>query len=94
MSVVVAEFNLNIDIDSFVTIFWKDIAWYDRFLCDGLGDINVNISEWECMNTNQHVADNGLNLVMSRKIHSYHPSKMSFPGLPSHAEVRVIAYLF
>eukprot|EP01035_Chromulina_nebulosa_P018197 gene18197-23859_t len=53
-----------------------DTQWFERFLCDYLEDLSVNVSEWKSTNDN----------TKTRNIRSLHPSKVSFPGLPSHAE--------
>ena len=77
---VLKEFSLSIDIEEFMTIFWMDNtpgAFYETFLVEKLEDLDVCIGEWV------EEAPN----VKARQIKSYHPSKISFPGLPSHAEV-------
>lgn len=75
---VLKEFNLPVDIDDFLSTFWLDNKWYEMFLIDKLEDINVTIGDW----TEQGPGSK------TRQIKSYHPSKISFPGLPSHAEVQ------
>ena len=74
---VLKEFSLSIDINDFVTRFWLDSAWYENFMVVKLEDINVSIGEWIEENPN----------LKTRNVKCYHPSKISFPGLPSHAEV-------
>ena len=71
------EFILPIDVDTFVTEFWSNSAWYELFLKEKLLDINVELGEWSS-NTDAN---------RTRNVRSFHPSKVSFPGLPSHAEV-------
>jgi hypothetical protein len=74
------EFSLPISMEDFLSMFWfdNDTFYYERFLIDKLEDLSVNISKWESIDASS--------TSKSRKIHSYHPSKVSFPGLPSHAE--------
>lgn len=73
-----AEFLLQTDLNTFLREFWTDGAWYERFLREKLEDLDITIGEWEPSSTNV--------TVMNRNIKSYHPSKISFPGLPSYAE--------
>lgn len=80
--VLLAEFTLGIDIDSFLAIFWHDNFFYESFLTEKLLDLSVNIGEWSTTSN-----------IRSRNIRSYHPSKISFPGLASHAEVLTIFIL-
>jgi len=85
MSLLIAEFLLPIDTDSFIDLFWRDSTWFCRFLTEKLEDLNVSVGEWEeqgtpCLSPNKSFTN-------LRNIRSYHPSKLSFPGLPSHAEV-------
>jgi hypothetical protein len=80
---VLKEFLLQCDIDLFLKDFWLDIGWYERFLSEKLGDISVNVEDWI-------PSSSGLQNTFTRNVKSYHPSKMSFPGLPSHAEVIMI----
>lgn len=74
------EFSLPISMEKFLSMFWFDdnTLYYEKFLIDKLEDLSVNIADWESMDDSS--------TSKSRKIHSYHPSKVSFPGLPSHAE--------
>ena len=66
-----AEFQLPVDLNNFITLFWSDQAWYMRFLIDQLEDLDVDVGEW---------TPHG-NSGVTRQIKSNHPSKMSFPGL-------------
>jgi len=75
----VAEFLLPIDMAKFVQVLWRDKAWYESFLRDQLEDINISVGDW----TNETDEDDGKRV---RHIQSHHPSKISFPGLPAHAE--------
>ena len=75
--VVLKEFILPCDIDTFLKSFWLDSAWYERFLVEKLEDINVTVGEWA-------PAQEAVGFI--RSVRSAHPSKLSFPGLPSHAE--------
>lgn len=74
--VVIAEFTLGIEIEEFMNMFWLEKEWYEQFLIDKLSDLSVSVGEW---------TDNQKS--KTRNIRSFHPSKISFPGLPSHAEV-------
>ena len=78
---VLKEFVLKCSIDSFVKSFWLDVNWYERFLSEKLLDISINVGEWTLSSDKPLTA-------YTRNVKSYHPSKISFPGLPSHAEVR------
>lgn len=77
--VLLKEFLLECDVDTFLKYFWLDAEWYESFLISKLDDINVSIGEW---NSNQSA------MSFTRNARSSHPSKISFPGLPSHAEVK------
>ena len=74
---ILKEFILQCDIDTFLKSFWLDNAWYERFLVQKLEDINVHVGEWT-------TAQEAVGFM--RNVRSSHPSKLSFPGLPSHAE--------
>jgi hypothetical protein len=58
-------------------IFFLEKSWYEKFLRDKLEDKEVQVGDWD--------ATQG-SAILTRKIRSFHPSKVSFPGLPSHAE--------
>ena len=75
----VAQFDLRVDLDTFLREFWIDSVWYERFLRETLGDRDISIGEWS-----RDCSDSGGAMV--RDVRSYHPSKISFPGLPSFAE--------
>jgi hypothetical protein len=77
--VLLNEFSLPIDIDTFLEMFWLKSEWYEDFLIDKLLDLSVEIGPWAA------VSEQSTSQV--RTVKSYHPSKISFPGLPSHAEV-------
>jgi hypothetical protein len=79
------EFVLGCGINTFVNRFWLDVAWYERFLSEKLLDISINIEEWALTSAKSKTS-------FTRKVKSYHPSKISFPGLPSHAEVNHRVY--
>ena len=81
--IVLKEFLLQCSIDSFLKCFWLDISWYERFLSEKLEDISVNVGDWALSSSRSLTS-------FTRNVKSYHPSKISFPGLPSHAEVREI----
>jgi hypothetical protein len=84
-SVFLMEFNVSIDIDNFTEIFWIDNRWYEKFLIEKLNDMNVKIGEWS-------TTLDGMS-TKSRNVRSFHPSKISFPGLPSHAEVKFLYFI-
>ena len=67
------EFHLPVDMTTFLNLYWLDgdNHYYHTFLKEKLKNLDISISDWY---------DN------TRKIRSLHPSKVSFPGLPSHAE--------
>lgn len=73
---LISEFTLNINMETFIYLFWNDSKWYERFLSEYLEDISINVGQWEYDSESTKI----------RQITSYHPSKVSFPGLPSHAE--------
>mmetsp|Transcript_8914 Transcript_8914/g.14815 ORF Transcript_8914/g.14815 Transcript_8914/m.14815 type:complete len:736 (+) Transcript_8914:105-2312(+) len=75
---VLSEFTLSVDIDNFTRIFWLKNKWYENFLANKLQDLNIEIGDWEALP--------GQIDSKTRTICSHHPSKVSFPGLPSHAE--------
>jgi hypothetical protein len=78
--VVLTQFPLNVDMDTFVSLFWMKTKWYEDFLANKLSDLSINVGEWGSTPENPS--------MHTRTICSYHPSKISFPGLPSHAEVK------
>lgn len=59
------------------------------FLVDKLLDIKVEIGPWnaESLEENAKFSSQQETPVLKRIVNSYHPSKITFPGLPSHAEV-------
>ena len=58
-------------------------------MVDKLFDINVEIGTWnaECTEENAKYSSQQETQILKRIVNSYHPSKITFPGLPSHAEV-------
>ena len=76
------EFTLDgISLEDFFNYFWQDNEFSYDFLVKQLNDINVSIDDWEDLKSDVP------NLTCKRRqIISFHPSKISFPGLPSHAE--------
>jgi hypothetical protein len=72
------EFVLQSDLQSFLSEFWISKTFYESFLIEKLEDLNVDVEEWVSETTND---------IKTRNVRSFHPSKVSFPGLPSHAEV-------
>lgn len=83
--IVLKRFELPVDCDVFLNKFWINIAFYERFLIEKLLDVGVEIGEWTVS------ADKVGN--RQRTVRSFHPSKISFPGLPSHAEVSRLSSL-
>jgi hypothetical protein len=77
----IANFMIPCDLAGFVNLFWRDKKWFEKFLADQVGDIDIEIGDW--MEDN---ADNSGR--RSREIRSFHPSRISFPGLPAHCESR------
>lgn len=66
-------------------------SWYERFLCEKLEDLSVSIGEWRCSCGSPQARKGSWECSCgsgrkTRSVRSYHPSKISFPGLPSHAE--------
>lgn len=78
--IVLKNFELPVDCDGFLHKFWFHVAFFERFLIEKLLDVGVEIGEWK------QSGDHPIN--RHRTVRSLHPSKISFPGLPSHAEVR------
>jgi hypothetical protein len=78
MATKLKEFTLPIGLTGFLDEFWLDVGWYEKFLTEKLLDLSVEVEPWT-MGNNPN--------VKSRKVKSFHPAKVSFPGLPSHAEV-------
>ncbi len=81
---LLGEYEVPLNLASFLHM-WLDSEWNEFFLSDRLKDINVTVGEWEV---------EGDSPVLMRKVRSYHPSKISFPGLPSHAESYKTQQLF
>jgi hypothetical protein len=76
---VLKEFLLQCPLHIFLKDFWLETKWYERFLSEKLEDLSVTVGEWNSIE--------GSSTSFTRNVKSYHPSKISFPGLPSHAEV-------
>jgi hypothetical protein len=76
---LIRSYQLPTTLDSLIQTCWNKREFYERFLLDKLKDIGVEIEDWRI--------DEGKPHVKVRNIKSFHPSKISFPGLPSHAEV-------
>ena len=79
--VTLNDFTLNIDVDGFYEMFWGNAQWFEEFLINKLKDLSVSVGDWAPSpeQPNAH----------TRTVKSYHPAKISFPGLPSHAEVSI-----
>eukprot|EP01035_Chromulina_nebulosa_P027670 gene27670-36420_t len=85
---MLSEFTLSIELEEFLNVFWMDSQWYQKFLVDKLLDIKVEIGPWnaESLEENAKFSSQQETPVLKRIVNSYHPSKITFPGLPSHAE--------
>jgi len=70
------QFEISCDLETFM-LFFLDPSWYHQFLANKLEDLHVSVGDWTATAGSSN---------MTRKIRSFHPSKISFPGLPSHAE--------
>ena len=81
---LIKEFSLNIGLETFYNLFWVDKDFYESFLIDQLKDIKISIGDWQVEVASN---DSSSSSVSYREVISFHPSKVSFPGLPSHAEV-------
>jgi hypothetical protein len=74
---LIAEFALPVNLLTFCELFLYSDEWYEDFLLNSLHDRKIVIGAWsDCENQQSKV----------REVKSEHPSKVSFPGLPSHAE--------
>jgi hypothetical protein len=78
-------YTVPIDIASFIDLCWFNAQFYETFLVDKLHDIGVNIGPWT-----DHASGSDKKCIKTRNVQCFHPSKISFPGLPSHAEVRLL----
>lgn len=99
---VLAEFIVPVELNVLITQFWSDSAWYAKFLEEQLGDLKVIVGEWEesgkffflfsifitIQALNSSITGNTNEIT--REITSDHPSKITFPGLPSHAHSRKV----
>jgi len=70
------QFEIACDLETFI-VYFMEPSWYHQFLATKLEDLHVSVGDW----TSTAGSSN-----LSRNIRSFHPSKISFPGLPSHAE--------
>ena len=99
--VVVNTFQLPVDIYTFKEKFWLDAKWFENFLVHKLSDLSVSVGDWELASVDGVAAASAGGSgpasstgVLQRTVRSFHPSKISFPGLPSHAEVRKISLCY
>eukprot|EP01038_Epipyxis_sp_PR26KG_P017504 gene17504-24246_t len=83
--ILLKDFKLNITYEELIAELWLNPTWYNKFLTEILNDIKVEISDWVTQEKN-HVSDGSNITIKTRQVNSHHPSKISFPGLPSHAE--------
>lgn len=83
------QYHIPIDLDSFIELFWESRDFFESFLSMQLEDLSVQVGPWEIIeNNNNHTSSAQIQSISKqRQIRSYHPSRVSFPGLPSHAEV-------
>ncbi len=77
--IILKTFELPIDCEVYLSSFWSKPGFYERFLVEKLSDVGVQIGEWSIGVDNPN--------TKLRTVRCFHPSKISFPGLPSHAEV-------
>lgn len=89
ISMLLKEFALEVDLPSFYKVFWLDSDWYANFLTEQLQDLNVEVGNWEDKYHPIRTENSQDVAKKSRVVRSFHPSKVSFPGLPSHAEVKL-----
>lgn len=83
------EFFVDVDLETFYNVFWLNSQWYKDFLTNQLKDIEIQVSDWENTPVDITGANDTFSVSLKRKVRSLHPAKMSFPGLPSHAEVSI-----
>jgi hypothetical protein len=69
----IAEFTVNLNAREYLQHFWFNKSIYESFLSTKLEDKNIAIDDWSNLGNTQ-----------TRQVKSAHPSKISFPGLPSH----------
>jgi hypothetical protein len=94
---LVTQFLIQIDLDSYIDLFWDNEAFFESFLSKQLEDLSVQVSSWENVeiknsNPAQSTHTHTQTITKQRQVRSYHPSRVSFPGLPSHAEVGLHLY--
>ncbi len=70
----IAEFTVHLNTREYLQHFWFDKSQFETFLSTKLEDKNIAIDDWTNLGNSQ-----------TRQVKSAHPSKISFPGLPSHA---------
>jgi len=84
-----ASDQLPADLNGVLGVLWFDNldngnnggSWYETFLKETLDNEQVEVGEWRHTSVGQEKS-----VIMTRSVRSLHPSKLSFPGLPSHAE--------
>lgn len=83
--VLLKKFNLSMSCEQFLSQFWYDDNhhFYESFLRDKLQDVGISIVAWSSSSSEMKA------MSRQRTVRSFHPSKISFPGLPSHAEVSI-----
>lgn len=85
--------------EHFLRHFWYDEhnAFYEAFLRDKLQDVGISIVPWASSSSlltssgpsGSLEVEEDQAMSRHRTVRSFHPSKISFPGLPSHAEVSI-----
>lgn len=76
----ILEFRLEIDLKGFLDTFWYSDDFYLNYLEETLLDKEITIGEWSVPSSGDDMSSK------VRHVQSQHPCKVSFPGLPSHAE--------
>lgn len=88
-------FHFPINIHDFLDHCWENQDFYEHFLIHHLKDLGVQISSWTeeggegIIGSTPNKSSLELKdvILKTRNVKCFHPSKISFPGLPSHAEV-------
>jgi hypothetical protein len=81
VSSLLKEYTVSIDIASFASLFWLDAHFFESFLVDQLHDKEVKVGQWK------DIVGHDKKHMKTRTVKCFHPSKASYPGLPSHVDV-------
>lgn len=81
----ILDFDLEISQERFLEEFWFSSVFYEQFLRESLQDEEVIVGEWREREPPASSAEPA-SLERIRHVQSKHPCKVSFPGLPSHAD--------